>query len=377
MGTWPEGHSGPILNHMASCGGATCTGVDATTLDWFAIHHSGYDATAKIWPTDVLATTGAKHTITLPTDLPGGAYLLRFELIAMHSVPAQFYPWAAEIDLTSSGTSLPSSEYMGKFPDMYSAAANNMALDFSLYTGNDLMSFVLPGVPVYPGGSSKGNDPRPDGSTGPAPGPAPGNATVPTPDPASTTGSEAVPAPTNATGTDPAASASVTASETTSDTLSEPSATSAAGETTEAAPAVPTMTDAAPTVPTTTDSATEDQDAPTDSQALPIETGSASEPAQPEPTQTEGAPSSVVPIPITTGTADESSATLEPSATEIAEPQPETTTTSPGEAQPDVPAPTASATASASGSVVEPSQMVPTDPVTEVASTTGQAAEPT
>ncbi|KAH8082363.1 glycosyl hydrolase family 61-domain-containing protein, partial [Filobasidium floriforme] len=187
MGTWPEGHSGPILNHMASCGGATCTGVDATTLDWFAIHHSGYDATAKIWPTDVLATTGAKHTITLPTDLPGGAYLLRFELIAMHSVPAQFYPWAAEIELTSSGTSLPSSEYMGKFPEMYSAAANNMALDFSLYTGNDLMSFVLPGVPVYPGGSSKGNDPRPDGSAGPAPGPAPGNATAPAP----STGSEA------------------------------------------------------------------------------------------------------------------------------------------------------------------------------------------
>jgi hypothetical protein len=295
----------------------------------------------------------------------------------MHSVPAQFYPWAAEIDLTSSGTSLPSSEYMGKFPEMYSAAANNMALDFSLYTGNDLMSFVLPGVPVYPGGSSKGNDPRPDGSTGPAPGPTPGNTTVPAPDPASTTGSEVVPAPTNAAGTDPAASASATASETTSDTLAEPSATSAAGETTEAAPAVPTISDAAPAVPTTSDSATDDQEQPTDSQALPAETGSGSQPAQPEPTQTEGIPSSVVPIPITTGTADEAIATLEPSATEIVHPEPEPTTTSPGEAQPDVPAPTASATASASGSVVEPSQMVPTDPVTEVASTTTQAAEPT
>lgn len=377
MGTWPEGHSGPILNHMASCGGPTCTGVDATTLDWFAIHHSGYDATAKIWPTDVLATTGAKHTITLPTDLPGGAYLLRFELIAMHSVPAQFYPWAAEIDLTSSGTSLPSSEYMGKFPDMYSAAANNMALDFSLYTGNDLMSFVLPGVPVYPGGSSKGNDPRPDGSAGPAPGPAPGNATVPAPNPASSTGSEAVPAPTNATGTEPAASASVTASETTSDTFAVPSATSAAEETTEPAPAVPTMTDAAPAVPTTTGSATDDQDQPTDSQALPAETGSGSEPAQPEPTQTGGAPSSIVPIPITTGTADEASATADPSATEIVQPEPEPTTTAAGEAQPDIPAPTASATASASDSVIEPSQMVPTDTITEVASTTTQAAEPT
>jgi hypothetical protein len=279
--------------------------------------------------------------------------------------------------LTSSGTSLPSSEYMGKFPDMYSAAANNMALDFSLYTGNDLMSFVLPGVPVYPGGSSKGNDPRPDGSAGPAPGPAPGNATVPAPDPATSTGSEAAPAPTNATGTEPAASASVTASETTSDILAEPSGTSAAGETTKAAPAVPTMTDAAPVIPTTTNSATDAQDQPTDSQALPAETGSATEPAQPEPTQTGGAPSSVVPIPITTETADEASATLEPSAAEIVLPEPEPTSTSPGEAQPDVPAPTASATASASGSVVEPSQMVPTDPVTEIPSTTTQAAEPT
>ena len=177
MGTWPEGHSCPILVHMASCPSPSCTGEDATTLSWFAIHHSGYSTSTSTWPTDTLARSpGATFTAPLPTDLPSGPYLLRFELIAMHSVPAQFYPWTVEIDLTSTGSSLPSSEYLGKFPDMYTAEGGNMALDFSLYTGNDLLTFVLPGVPVYPGGTSEGNDPLPSGSgvSKPAPAPEPG-----------------------------------------------------------------------------------------------------------------------------------------------------------------------------------------------------------
>lgn len=222
---------------MASCGAATCTGVDATTLDWFAIHHAGYDATAKIWPTDVLATTGGGAlTIDLPEDLPGGAYLLRFELIAMHSVPAQFYPWAAEIDLTSSGSSLPGAEYMGKFPDMYSAAAGNMALDFSLYSGNDLMSFVLPGVPVYPGGSSTGNDPRADGSAAPE-----ATATAPA---------------TNGTAPTASADPAATVSNIASDTSILPTASEIAGNPIEGAPTVSVTASAtSETIPATSETA--------------------------------------------------------------------------------------------------------------------------
>ena len=339
MGNWPEGHSGPILNHMAYCGPDSCTGVDATSLDWFAIHHSGYDATNKIWPTDVLATTGATHTINLPTDLPGGAYLLRFELIAMHSVPAQFYPWAAEVTLTSDGASGPSSEYLGKFPDMYSAAANNMALDFSLYTGNDLMSFVLPGVPVYPGGSSAGNDPRPDGSAGPAAAPAPGNGTVPTAE------------STTATGSDPATTS--TASDVGIDPSLVPSTTEAVPAITgtgspDTAPVVPSMTEEIPAEPTTT----------TDG-ALPGTDPTGSAVSSEEPAQTSevssASSSSIAVIPVTTSLSADM-----PSGSEGA--------TSPA-------IPTGADEPEAVSSFTQPTQGVTTD--TEAPSSTVQAVEPT
>jgi len=271
MGTWPEGHSGPILVHMASCPSPSCTGEDATTLSWFAIHHSGYSTSTSTWPTDTLARSpGATFTAPLPTDLPSGPYLLRFELIAMHSVPAQFYPWTVEIDLTSSGTSLPSSEYLGKFPDMYTKEGGNMALDFSLYTGNDLLTFVLPGVPVYPGGTSEGNDPLPSGSGAGVSKPAPkpedeqepvmggGNSTTT----AITSNSNVLPTPTSL-----AAGSSI---------IPIPIA-SASASTSEAPPTQPT--DSTPTIPTPI-------------QGTPIET-----PSLPEESPNVPSPTLIQPIP--------------------------------------------------------------------------------
>jgi hypothetical protein len=243
MISWPFGHSGPIVNHMAYCGDS-CTKVDASTLDWFAIHHSGYDAAAPAdsrWPTDVLANNGLTHTINMPTTLPGGAYLLRFELIAMHAVPAQFYPFTAEIILTSTGIA-PSSEYLGKFPSMYQT--DNMCLTYSIYQGaNDdsLLTFVIPGPPVIPGGSSKGNDPKPDGSAGTAP--------VASPSQASGAVSASMTAAPIVSET---AVANVTSASATETTAANATVTGMPIATTEAAPII----SAEPVVPTPTDSLT-------------------------------------------------------------------------------------------------------------------------
>lgn len=90
------------MRYMASCGGS-CDGVPAGDLDWFKINEVGY---TDGWPTDdLLPSNEYTQSFNLPTDLPGGAYLLANHMLAMHTAGGpQFYPVAFQIDLESSGT---------------------------------------------------------------------------------------------------------------------------------------------------------------------------------------------------------------------------------------------------------------------------------
>lgn len=51
-----------------------------------------------------------RNTVTLPSTLAAGKYLVRFDLMAMHSASgappngAQFYPSCAQLEVTGSGT---------------------------------------------------------------------------------------------------------------------------------------------------------------------------------------------------------------------------------------------------------------------------------
>ena len=46
-------------------------------------------------------------TTTIPSSIPSGNYLIRFETIALHSLPAQFYPECAQLKVTVSVLSVP------------------------------------------------------------------------------------------------------------------------------------------------------------------------------------------------------------------------------------------------------------------------------
>ncbi|ODN76865.1 hypothetical protein, variant 2 [Cryptococcus amylolentus CBS 6039] len=150
--TWPESHKGSVTQWMAHCPDDLCAGTAGADMDWFKISQSSYDESSDSWPTDYIAEN-LIWTFTLPTNLAAGQYLLRHELLAMHSTGApQFYPVAIEMQLESSGSTTPSPT--GTFPDMYDSD-DDMALTQNIYGGSALNAeFVVPGVAVYDGSDS-------------------------------------------------------------------------------------------------------------------------------------------------------------------------------------------------------------------------------
>lgn len=111
--TWPDSHKGPVINYMASCDG-DCTTVDKTALEFFKIAESGLlegSSSGGTWATDDLISNNYTQTITIPSTLAPGNYVLRHEIIALHSAGssdgAQNYPQCFNIAVTGSGTESP------------------------------------------------------------------------------------------------------------------------------------------------------------------------------------------------------------------------------------------------------------------------------
>ncbi|KAJ7483443.1 glycoside hydrolase [Mycena latifolia] len=120
---WPHPF-GPMLTYLALCPGTTCTGVNANTLKWFKIDQSGLiNGTVfnGYWGSGKMIDQNSSWTTTIPATVPNGNYLLRFETIALHSLPAQFYPECAQISITGGGTLAPTAAQLVTFPGAYSA----------------------------------------------------------------------------------------------------------------------------------------------------------------------------------------------------------------------------------------------------------------
>jgi cellulase len=146
---------------MAKCPGDSCSKVDGTTLDWFCIAQHNYDAEANDWPTEIMTRSQSRQwTFKLPNDLPGGAYIVRHAVYALHNntgpvagttASPQTYPVSFEIDLESSGTELPT--LTGRLPGMFSYDDYEWHRDiYSDQYNNLLTKWEFPGVAVYPGG---------------------------------------------------------------------------------------------------------------------------------------------------------------------------------------------------------------------------------
>ncbi|KAF9880826.1 hypothetical protein CkaCkLH20_01868 [Colletotrichum karsti] len=211
--TWPESHKGPIIDYLAPCG-SDCSTVDKATLEFFKIHETGLNGTT--WASDTLIADNNTWTMKIPENTKAGLYVLRHEIIALHSAGqengAQNYPQCFNIEVTGSGTAAPAGTLGEK---LYTASEAGILI--SIY--NNLKSYTIPG-PAFP--SVFGNSGSSDSGSGSA-----SSAAASAPAATSAAAASSAPAATSA----PAAATTTAAAEavtTSAAASSAPAATSAA-----------------------------------------------------------------------------------------------------------------------------------------------------
>ncbi|KAK1459622.1 glycosyl hydrolase family 61 [Colletotrichum melonis] len=141
--TWPESHKGPLIDYLAKCSG-DCSSATKADLKFFKIAEKGL--TGSSWAADELISNGLKWDIAIPSDIAPGNYVLRHEIIALHSAGqangAQFYPQCINLKITGSGSANPSGT---AGTSLYTA--NDKGVLFDIYSG--ATSYPIPGPALY------------------------------------------------------------------------------------------------------------------------------------------------------------------------------------------------------------------------------------
>jgi hypothetical protein len=147
---WPTSHKGPVIDYLANCNGP-CETVDKTTLKWFKIDEVGLldkSITDGYWGTDQLIANNNSWTVVIPPTIAPGNYVLRHEIIALHSAGsangAQNYPQCVNIAVSSSGTDKPAGVLATTFYN-----ATDPGILFDLYGA--FTSYTIPGPAKYSG----------------------------------------------------------------------------------------------------------------------------------------------------------------------------------------------------------------------------------
>ncbi|RDH17220.1 endoglucanase-4 precursor [Aspergillus niger ATCC 13496] len=151
--TWPDDHHGPVITYLANCNGS-CSDVDKTALQFFKIDAGGLIDDSEIpgtWATDKLIDNNYTRSITIPSDIEAGNYVLRHEIIALHGAEdldgAQNYPQCINLNVTGSGTATPSGT-LGTA--LYKDTDPGIYIDI----WQSISSYTIPGPTLYTAGST-------------------------------------------------------------------------------------------------------------------------------------------------------------------------------------------------------------------------------
>ncbi|POS74429.1 glycosyl hydrolase family 61 [Diaporthe helianthi] len=99
-------HHGPVIAYMAKVDNAASSSHQG--LQWFKIGQDTFDTSSKKWGVDNLIANNGWAYFNIPSCLAPGQYLMRVELIALHSAysqnGAQFYSSCLQLNVGGSGT---------------------------------------------------------------------------------------------------------------------------------------------------------------------------------------------------------------------------------------------------------------------------------
>lgn len=142
-------HKGPITAWLAPVSDAAST--PHSGLEWFKIAEDNLDVATSTWGVDNMIANDGWSYFTLPECVAPGQYLLRVELLALHSAytsgQAQFYTSCAQIEVSGSGSFAPSETAV--FPGAYEQ--NDPSIMLNIYgTGgvanNNGQAYEAPGM---------------------------------------------------------------------------------------------------------------------------------------------------------------------------------------------------------------------------------------
>ncbi|KAE8154416.1 glycosyl hydrolase family 61-domain-containing protein [Aspergillus avenaceus] len=159
---WPESHKGPVITYLANCNG-DCSTVDKTDLEFFKIDEKGLiSGSDNTWATDNLISNNNSWTVTIPSSIAAGNYVLRHEIIGLHSAGqtdgAQNYPQCMNFKVTGGGSDKPEGT---KGTALYKDT--DPGIKISIYQTLD--SYTIPGPALYSGSSSSGSSGSSSGSS--------------------------------------------------------------------------------------------------------------------------------------------------------------------------------------------------------------------
>jgi expansin (peptidoglycan-binding protein) len=138
-------HKGPILYYLAKSS-------DGSGAVWFKIYEDGYDASSGQWATDKMIANRGLMTITLPSDIAPGNYLLRGEIFALHNAyvidGVQPYVGCVELTISGSGSATPAGV---SIPGVYSDTDAGLNVDVYQPIA---VPYPIPGPALYVSGSA-------------------------------------------------------------------------------------------------------------------------------------------------------------------------------------------------------------------------------
>lgn len=117
---------------------------------WFKIAELGQislgtgGGTAGVWAADQLRTAGGAWSVTIPSSIKAGNYVIRNEILALHSAydvgAAQFYPQCANIQITGTGNATPSGVVGTALYD-----PNDPGVHYNIYNDESKPVYPMPG----------------------------------------------------------------------------------------------------------------------------------------------------------------------------------------------------------------------------------------
>lgn len=129
---------------------------DAATADgssdWFKVYQNSWSPTGGVgdndnWGVKDMNACCGRVDVPIPADLPSGDYLLRAEVVALHTQPAQLYMTCYQLTIEGSeGGTLPTGV---KFPGAYSGSDPGLTANIHA----QLTDYQAPGPDVIPGGT--------------------------------------------------------------------------------------------------------------------------------------------------------------------------------------------------------------------------------